>query len=154
MTLDESKVLEWKQTIEYWQQSSLSLSAWCRENCVSIDKMNYWRAKLNLYQDKSILKTVLEAFPSARNIYLFSSIIHVRKSYDYLRCAIDRSLSEVPFDCFFVFLCRRRHLLKIYSSNSNSEMIWCKRLNRGTFSFENTIKFLEKKGGFYVLKKG
>jgi hypothetical protein len=125
--------------------------AWCKENQVSYDQLKYWRSKLNLPDDRSICNTVLAAYPDASKIYLHVNLTNYRKSFDYLRKKVDESFLEKAQGCYFVFLGKRRRTLKVFCLDSASEIIWCKRLNRGTFYFNTSIRSLAKQGEFYIL---
>lgn len=150
--LNESQVLEWKYTIERWQKSYLSMYAWCRENQISVDKMNYWRAKLNLYHDRSIKNAVLEAYPDAPQIFLHAETLDLHTSLDYLKRVVDESFCDASKGDLFVFLGIRRHTLRIFHSDAIFNSILSMQLNRGTFLFDNRIHSLPKHGDFYILK--
>jgi hypothetical protein len=149
--LSDDQIFMWKQKIETWQRSYLSILAWCKENHESYDKFQYWRAKLKLSDNKSICNTVLSAYPDASKIYLHLHVTNQRKSFDNLRKKIDESFLKVEKKSYFVFLGKRRQILKVFCLDSDSEIIWCKRLNRGTFPLNNSTRSLEKQGDFYIL---
>lgn len=151
MSLNESQILEWKQRIESWHNSHLSMLAWCRENQVSYDKLKYWRSKLKLGGSRYLRCSALETYPDASQIYLCVNTMDMHKSFDHFKRFIDESFSEIPKNSFFVFLGIRRQALKIFSFDFGYETIMYKRLSRGTFLFDSSIKSSAKHGDFYIL---
>jgi hypothetical protein len=145
------QIQEWKEIIQRWQDSHLSLIAWSKLNNISYDKLKYWRSKLNLPNDRSIYNTILAAYPQASKIYLYVEPIYVRKGFDFLRDKITESFSEIPLGSYFVFLGRLRRNLTVFHLDFNSEIIWSKRLNCGTFLFNNRVKIWPKQSAFYIL---
>jgi hypothetical protein len=148
---DEKQVLEWKHRVECWQKSYLSMASWCRENQTTVYKLQYWRDKLNLQEDRYIRNMVLKAYPNALNIYLHTHPINMYMSFEYLKGVIDESFTLTPTGSYFVFLGKRRQTIKVFSFDSSSETIWYNRLNHGTFIFNRVIKSSVKYGNFYVL---
>lgn len=149
--LNENEVQEWVLRIESWQDSNLSMIAWCNTNQVSYDKLKYWREKLNLPVDRNIRNTVLAAYPNASKIFLHEELTNMGKSFDSLRRKIEESSIQMANGTYFVFLGRRHRSLKILSIHSGSEVIWYKRLSYGTFLFKSLLRSLAKQDKFLIL---
>ena len=148
---NEKQVLEWKYRVECWQNSYLSMASWCHQNQTTVYKLQYWRDKLNLQEDRYIRNVVLKAYPDAKKIYLHIYPLNIQRSFEYLKSKIHKSFSLIPIGSCFVFLGKRRQIIKVFSLDSSGEIIWSKRLNHGTFIFNRVIKSSAKLGNFYVL---
>lgn len=75
----------------------------------------------------------------AARIYLYRAACDMRKSFDGL-CGIVRSeMSADPLSgSLFVFVNRRRNMVKLLYWDRDGLAIWVKRLERGCFTFPKT----------------
>lgn len=72
---------------------------------------------------------------STARIYLCRQPIDMRKSFDGLAAATVSLLGQTPTSGhYFVFINRRRKLMKILCWEGDGYVIWSKRLERGQFN--------------------
>lgn len=68
-------------------------------------------------------------------IFLYDQCIDMRKSFEGLSRLIDSSYPDkLLTGALFLFLNRRRNLIKILNWDGDGFVIWYKRLEQGTFS--------------------
>lgn len=73
-------------------------------------------------------------FTSAQRYYLARGSADMRKSYDGLSGLVRDGLGRDPLSGdVFIFLNRRRTMIKILVWDRSGFVLWCKRLERGTF---------------------
>lgn len=73
-------------------------------------------------------------FTSAQRYYLCREAADMRKSYDRLSGLVRQGLRRDPLSGeVFLFLNRRRTMVKILVWDRSGFVLWCKRLERGTF---------------------
>ncbi len=73
-------------------------------------------------------------FTSAQRYYLSREPADMRKSYDGLSGLVRQGLGRDPLSGeVFIFLNRRRTMIKILVWDRSGFVIWSKRLERGTF---------------------
>ena len=74
--------------------------------------------------------------PSTARIVVFSEPADMRKGFDGLT-ALVMGAGEAPYSGdLYVFLSRRRDRAKILTHQRGGMVLWCKRLERGTFKFQ------------------
>jgi transposase len=77
---------------------------------------------------------------STARIYLCCQPIDMRKSFDGLAAAAASLLGQAPTSGhYFVFVSRRRKLLKILCWEGDGYAIWSKRLEQGQFNLPKNI---------------
>ena len=73
-------------------------------------------------------------FTSAQRYYLSRQAADMRKSYDGLSGLVRQGLGRDPLSGeVFIFLNRRRTMIKILVWDRSGFVLWAKRLERGTF---------------------
>ena len=73
-------------------------------------------------------------FTSAQRYYLSRQVADMRKSYDGLSGLVRNGLGRDPLSGeVFIFLNRRRTMVKILVWDRSGFVLWGKRLERGTF---------------------
>ena len=78
------------------------------------------------------------ALTAATRIYLYRAPCDMRKSFEGLCGLIRSELGEDPLSgSLFVFLNRRRNMIKCLYWDRDGFAIWFKRLERGCFNFPN-----------------
>jgi hypothetical protein len=97
-------------------------------------------------------------FTSAQRYYLSRQAADMRKSYDGLSGVVRQGLGRDPLSGeVFIFLNRRRTMIKLLVWDRSGFVVWSKRLERGTFelpaakesgasivvSWENLVLILE-----------
>jgi transposase len=76
--------------------------------------------------------------PSSARILVFSEPADMRKGFDGLT-ALVMAAGEAPYSGdLYVFLSRRRDRAKILTHQRGGMVLWCKRLERGTFKLQVT----------------
>ncbi|NJN65116.1 MAG: IS66 family insertion sequence element accessory protein TnpB [Acidobacteria bacterium] len=79
-------------------------------------------------------------FPRAVRIYVATQPVNLRKSFDGLSAEVRSVLAEDPLSGhIFVFLNRRKTMVKLLSWTRGGFMVVHKRLERGTFSFPKQV---------------
>jgi transposase len=74
------------------------------------------------------------ALTASARIYLYRNPCDMRKSFDGLCGVVRSALNTDPLSgSFFVFLNRRRNLLKCLYWDRDGFALWCKRLEKGCF---------------------
>jgi len=73
-------------------------------------------------------------FTAAQRYYLSRQAADMRKSYDGLSGLVRQGLGRDPLSGeVFIFLNRRRTMVKILVWDRSGFVLWCKRLEQGTF---------------------
>ena len=73
-------------------------------------------------------------FTSGQRYYLSREPCDMRKSYDGLSGIVRKGLNRDPLSGeVFMFLNRRRTMIKLLVWDRSGFVVWCKRLERGTF---------------------
>lgn len=73
-------------------------------------------------------------FTSSQRYYLSRQAADMRKSYDGLSGMVRQGLGRDPLSGeVFIFLNRRRTMVKLLVWDRSGFVLWCKRLERGTF---------------------
>jgi transposase len=73
--------------------------------------------------------------PATSRIFLYDQTVDMRKSFEGLSRLIERAFPEkLLTGALFLFLNRRRNLIKILYWEGDGFVIWYKRLEQGTFS--------------------
>lgn len=74
---------KWSVKIAAWQNSGLSLAAWCRENSVSYHSANHWRRRLTGINRSDRGVFVELTLPSAPiSLECNGVLVHVSKGFD------------------------------------------------------------------------
>ena len=80
-------------------------------------------------------------FTSAQRYYLSRSAADMRKSYDGLSGLVRQGLGRDPLSGeVFIFLNRRRTMIKILVWDRSGFVLWSKRLERGTFELPGSTE--------------
>jgi len=80
-------------------------------------------------------------FTSAQRYYLSLQSADMRKSYDGLSGLVRQGLGRDPLSGeVFIFLNRRRTMIKILVWDRSGFVLWCKRLERGTFELPGSAE--------------
>ncbi len=80
-------------------------------------------------------------FTSAQRYYLSLEAADMRKSYDGLSGLVRQGLGRDPLSGeVFIFLNRRRTIIKILVWDRSGFVVWSKRLERGTFELPRSTE--------------
>ncbi len=80
-------------------------------------------------------------FTSAQRYYLSREAADMRKSYDGLSGLVRQGLGRDPLSGeVFIFLNRRRTIIKILVWDRSGFVLWSKRLERGTFELPRSTE--------------
>ena len=80
-------------------------------------------------------------FTSAQRYYLSREAADMRKSYDGLSGLVRQGLGRDPLSGeVFIFLNRRRTMIKVLVWDRSGFVIWSKRLERGTFELPRSME--------------
>ena len=87
-------------------------------------------------------------------LFLYHRPINMRKSFEGLSGLIEESFpGELMTGSYFIFLNRRRDLMKVLVWDWDGFVIWFKRLEKGSFSCSwDGHKFLDRKTFFMLLE--
>lgn len=78
-------------------------------------------------------------FTSAQRYYLSRQATDMRKSYDGLSGVVRQGLGRDPLSGeVFIFLNRRRTMIKLLVWDRSGFVVWSKRLERGTFELPHS----------------
>jgi len=70
-----------------------------------------------------------------QSIYLYDQAVDMRKGFEGLGCLVEGAYpDQLLSGALFLFLNRRRNLIKVLSWEGDGFIIWYKRLEKGTFS--------------------
>ena len=77
-------------------------------------------------------------FPEDRvRVWLYAQPADMRKQFDGLAALVKHQLAEDPLSGhLFVFINRRRTLMKVLYFDRGGYCLWCKRLEQGRFQFD------------------
>ena len=91
----------------------------------------------------------------ATPIHLFRGPVDMRKSFNGLSALVMNSFSEpLTGGSFFLFINRRRTMLKVLYWDQDGLALWCKRLERGTFQVNWSGKQTLSRREFSLLLEG
>jgi transposase len=95
------------------------------------------------------------AYPANAKIFLFSSSIDLRNGFEGLSFLVETILKEqVISGAYFVFLNRRRTLMKILYWDGDGLAVWMKRLEKGLFARITSSEPLIDRRRFLMLLEG
>jgi len=85
-------------------------------------------------------------------IFLYQNPTDMRKSFEGLSVAIQKAFPNLLMSgSYFVFLNKRRDYMKVLYWDSDGFAIWCKRLEKGSFS-RKVSQVLNRKQFFMLLE--
>ena len=90
-----------------------------------------------------------------QTIYLYDQVVDMRKGFEGLSHLVECAYpGQLLSGALFLFLNRRRNLIKILSFEGDGFVIWYKRLEKGTFSrcFSGEEKLSRQQ--FFMLLEG
>ena len=94
------------------------------------------------------------AYPANARIFLHSPSVDLRSGFERLSCLVETILEEkVTGGAFFVFLNKRRNMMKILYWDQDGLAIWQKRLEKGLFGKTPQSKTIDRRG-FLMLLEG
>jgi hypothetical protein len=71
---------EWKEKIETWRNSGLSVAAWCRQNNEGYDRFIYWRKRLKAHPQKTGRFVELTFGQATLSIECNGTLIHLEQT--------------------------------------------------------------------------
>jgi len=72
--------------------------------------------------------------PSSMRVFLAVETVDMRKSFDALALLVEHVLRQDPMSGhLFVFVGRRRHMVRVLHWDRTGYVLWSKRLERGVF---------------------
>jgi len=91
----------------------------------------------------------------SREIYLYRGPVDMRKSFNGLSALVASYFSsDLLSGAFFIFINRRRNLIKILYWDNDGLALWYKRLEKGTFRFSEDGKTQLSRREFTMLLEG
>jgi transposase len=91
----------------------------------------------------------------SREIYLYRGAVDMRKSFNGLSSLVcSHFSSSLLSGSFFIFINRRRNLIKILYWDNDGLALWYKRLEKGTFRFSSDGKSQLSRREFAMLLEG
>jgi transposase len=95
------------------------------------------------------------AYPGNAKIFLFSTPTDLRNGFEGLCFLVESTLKEqVASGAYFVFLNRRRTLMKILYWDGDGLALWLKRLEKGLFGRISTPEPLIDRRKFLMILEG
>jgi transposase len=86
-------------------------------------------------------------------IFLYQNPTDMRKSFEGLSTAVQETFPDLLLSgSYFVFLNKRRNYMKVLYWDVDGFAIWCKRLEKGSFSKKNRLTLDRKQ--FLMLLEG
>ena len=86
-------------------------------------------------------------------IFLYQNPMDMRKSFEGLSVAVQETFPDMLMTgSYFAFLNKRRNYIKVLYGDGDGFAIWCKRLEKGTFSKRKHQKLDRKQ--FLMLLEG
>jgi len=92
-------------------------------------------------------------FSAPSRIFLYNNPMDMRNGFEGLSFAIENNFSEkLTSGAFFVFLNKKRNLMKILYWDNDGLAIWYKRLEKGRFQKNKKVQLNRKE--FFMLLEG
>jgi len=91
----------------------------------------------------------------ARPIHLYRGAVNMRRSFDGLSALVERAFpGRLTSGELFVFVNRRRNMLKLLYWDGDGQALWCKRLETGTFRVATDGRTELSRRDFVMLLEG
>lgn len=88
-------------------------------------------------------------------LFLWQHPINMKKSFEGLSALVEQSFpGELFSGAFFIFLNRRCDHMKVLYWDTDGFAIWCKRLEKGTFSKKEKEELALTRREFFMLLEG
>lgn len=88
-------------------------------------------------------------------ILLFREPVDLRKGFECLSSEVEAVYeNQLTSGAYFIFLNRRRNLIKVLYWDSDGLVIWNKRLEKGTFSKSHLKKQIMNRKEFFMMLEG
>ena len=98
---------------------------------------------------------VMLAVAGIARIFLHKAPIDLRKGFEGLSALVGEAFNqEVTSGAYFVFLNRRRVLMKVLYWDSDGLAIWHKRLEKGSFPKRRSDQVLMDRRDFFMMLEG
>ena len=92
---------------------------------------------------------------SNARFFLYQNCVSMRKSFEGLSCIVqDAFPDELLSGAFFIFINRKKDHIKVLCWDNDGLAIWCKRLEKGTFSYKPNGSHLISRKEFLMLLEG
>ena len=85
-------------------------------------------------------------------IFVYQEPVNMRKSFEGLSLAIEKMFPDMLFKAFFVFLNKKRDLIKVFYWDGDGFVIWYKRLEKGSFIRKKDSESITRKDFFMMLE--
>lgn len=91
----------------------------------------------------------------AQSIFLYRGAVDMRKSFNGLSALVEMAFpTQLLSGSLFVFVNRRRNLLKVLYWDGDGLALWYKRLEQGTFRISRSGKIQLSRRDFSLLLEG
>lgn len=95
------------------------------------------------------------SIPGNARIFLFKDSVDLRKGFEGLSHFVEQTFCDLlTSGAYFIFLNRRRDRMKVLYWDADGLAIWCKRLEKGTFSRTHLKKTSMTRREFFMLLEG
>lgn len=93
--------------------------------------------------------------PGNARLFLYQHPMNMRKSFEGLSKAVEEFFpGELLSGAYFIFLNRRKTHMKVFFWDKDGLVIWCKRLEKGTFAWKWGRKITLDRRDFFLLLEG
>ena len=95
------------------------------------------------------------AIPGNARLFLCREPVNMRKSFEGLSAIVEELFpEELLTGAFFIFLNRRKDHIKVLFWDKDGLVIWFKRLEKGSFTWEKGDQMLLDRRSFLMLLEG
>lgn len=93
--------------------------------------------------------------PGNAQLFICNHPVSMRKSFDGLSAVIENLFpGEIFSGAFFIFLNKQKNLMKVLTWDNDGFVIWYKRLEKGTYTWNWNSKITLNRRSFLMILEG